>query len=754
MGQKGGDGGKGLPGIEGRRADCNSNSTEGIKHGSTGEKGGKGGEAGTGGLGGEGGEAGSIKLYYIKSPNPRNILIELKGGMGGDGGSHGLPGEGGTGGIGGVTYRARYGPRESTHCERTNRRGPTGPTGDWGDIPAPSSNGITKLDKPVDACMENCSYSFIANHASISQLALTLHNTTLNYINSEFKSCATSLAWLAALANNRNSPAEDNLIRPVFTSISGVAKADEWRSMANCVEALIAQMKSGLDFYGYPKNYVPVLSTAEYESTLLKMFPIAAAIEESHEKYWKNLASAEIQLQSIYETIQSTDSIIANINSQIGGIDSLATKYKNSVEELDLTILKLEAEMLRAGESFKKAIQDQAGGKCPIGSILKLAAAVAITVYSGGTAAPAIAASASALETAEKFKDIVKNVKEIATQINNVQKSIAELQKAYAEFKNDIDKSAAATKLIMNGPEFDELFNKFKNLSQAKAYKRKIENFQKACNTRNEKLFEYTSLVVKREALRAETELQRSQIERLKSVWAKSSNPNLVEWEVFMESQLFRAKEILLRTIYETSKAYEYWALQPASFGQLNDLNVASLHSTFLEFIRGQSAARNAQGSNPLPFEAKVVIEEDEMSLFFDQSKNLLDISFYIDPESGAFGDNPNWKHVLVRNVDVKINGINNKRGLKIEITHGGSVQIVSERTHYFSHQPRNTSIAYDDSGIPEAGHKGDNLGGDNKTFIDLSPFAFWKMKVRHKDPIKINRINRVELNFQGLFRA
>ena len=761
-GQQGGAGGQGLPGAPGRDAECPGNQ-EGTYVGQQGQAGGKGGAGGTGGTGGDGGRAGIIKAFLLRQLTQGDVSLEQKGGIGNQAGMGGTLGLGGAGGTGGRNKESSalpsYREADRYSCKFGNGRGPTGPIGPSGDIPPPRASGASKPDQPTEGGLIACDYTLLANSASITQLALTLHNTSLHYVNNDFDNCATLLAWLLHLTASRATGpvAAGGAIPMAFASVPVEVKPEEWQALGSRVQVLVAQMQAGLDYYGYPRNYVPLLSLDEYRDNLPVMFELAQAIEASHDKYWLASQNDIARLAGIDETLATTANIVRNLGQQKGSLGSRTAIVKKTVNELDVTILRLAVELEQAEEQFKKAIKKQAGDRCPVGSILKLVAAIVVTVETGGAAAPAIAASVSALEAANKFKDIVKQVKEIAAKIGEVQQSIVKLQQAYSEFKQDIDQSLAATKLTMNSTEFNEMFGKFKDLPEARTYRKRIENYQSACNTRNEKLFEYTALVIKLETLNAEIDLQATQADRLRSVRAQTTDPNLLEWEVYMQTQLARAKELLVRAIYETSRAYEYWALEPANFGKINDLNVAALKARFLEFVARQQEVKQAQGRNEQPFDnIKLTLNELDMSKHYDAASGQLDITFAISPDMGAFGENLGWRKVLVRNVKINLVGLSVK-GLKIDLIHGGSVQINSDRPHYFSHQPRPTSIAYDANGTPEAGLDGNNLGGSEKnsgtkTYVDLSPFTFWKMKVRNGSPIQPSKIKRVELTFSGLF--
>ncbi|GAB2712441.1 hypothetical protein GCM10011495_06570 [Hymenobacter frigidus] len=600
----------------------------------------------------------------------------------------------------------------------------------------------------------------MANAASLTQLQLTLHNLSLHYIGNEFPECATLLTWLARLTEARNSVpiAPNGYIPMAFASAPAEVKAEEWRALDDRAQALVAQMRAGLNFYGYPINYVPLLSPEEYRDYLTQMFQLSLSIETSHDNYRRDVKDNAVRLQSVDNTLQANASIVDSLRQQVGGLDQQANSLKKTVTELDVTILRLADEIERAEEKFKSAIRREAraNGGCPVGSILKLVAAVVVTVQTGGAAAPAIAASMSALETAQKFKDVVTRVKEIAAKIGEVQQSIAKLQQAYADFKQDIDQSLAATKLTMNSAEYQELFDKFKNMPEAKNYRRRIENYQTACNTRNEKLFEYTSLVVKRETLKAEVAMQDTQADRLRSVRARTTDPNLLEWQVYMEVQLARAKEQLVRTLHEASRAHEYWSLQPANLGSVNDGNIAALQARYQSLLVAQKNVKVAQGQREQPFSVDVELNELEMSKHYDRATGQLYITFALTPESGQFAENPSWRRILVRNVEVNIASLST-RGLKIDLVHGGSVQIDGDRTHYFSHKPRTTNIYYNDAGQLQTTANGSNLGGidpatNSRTFVDLSPFAFWNLRVRSNDTIRESRIKRITLKFSGMY--
>ncbi len=401
QGGRGQDGGDGTIGATPPRARDNE----------YGDNGGKGGRAGAGGDGGPGGEAGSVGILFANpkaaslKPEAWPFRVVAVGGVGGQPGLAGEPGEGGSGGLGGTKYKMTWtteGREGGGHSSRTpdgyhprGAKGVKGDTNEAGDPGDKSDSGEIDLI-PVGL-------DFMAATTSTTLMRMLLHKIELNYINNEYESCIGSLKWLERLSpktpsagaspmNDSLSDIIDELHDNLFDNLDDVEAPtnEEWQAIRKKVLVLLRQLNVGLDYYGYygyPKNYVPLVAYAYYKQSLETLFSIGYRIECAYRDY----ISANDKLVEAREALMKASKAAHDGVKQLEEDASRITKtieiLQKNINDLLSSLMMQQAALSQTDREFQDAVQRR-NGQCSfsetIGIVTSLIS-VGSTAYSGVT---------------------------------------------------------------------------------------------------------------------------------------------------------------------------------------------------------------------------------------------------------------------------------------------------------------------------------------------------------------------------------
>lgn len=826
--QNGGDGSIGYTGGDGDDAHCENYDGHA---GGKGRTGGSGGNAGAGGFGRRGGNAGSINVKLIQLPSAGLLTLQADGGRGGRDGDHGSAGQGGPGGRGGrnSSWSEGPGPRDPFNSEllaayhglgidvvaikesnadenshinalnalpeeeitanfgpvvkeqlndpdvslaRTNRflfliggcrsldsRGPNGDQGPWGQSVTRSiENGANGNPFDLSNAIQQVEYEYLAANGSMSQWLMLLHHAELDYLASDYKDCAVALDWLEHLT--RTLPAFSNLPKHAPSPI-------EWEAFRNRIVTLQAQLSAGLDFYGLPRNYVPLVALENFKVAVKDLLQIAANIEAASDNYWRENQSIEQKLAALDTAIGEARAAIPPLRDQQRRIKATADETQNVLASLTRSLQKQEMVLREADDRFRAAVAEQTG--CDFFELVMFITAV-VPVVAG--AHKSIKDIADSIGDMSKLSGTLKNIKEIIKTIKAVQAEVNKLRDAYNQIKGLLPAQPDAAKIIVEGVGFEETLRKnmeealdpFKDLPAAQEFKRQIRLFLDLADARNQKVMEYTALVISYIGLDAEIIQQENEIDRNERLKTETGNPELAEHVVFIGRLLTQAKKNVTLALYQEYRAYQYWALEEGQFPFVGDQRVERLLSTHGTILSLELQARVRRGGSKQTFEGvKIVLSEEDFpktngsSNVWKEFQNTGKLSFQLPYNHPAFaGFNTD---VTVESVKLRVPNAVTKNGqLKVDLIHlGRSTFIAPDKSkREYVHRPRMSFHWFDMKSEKDFAPIENNLGGEVAQFAYLSPFAFWSLVI-DADPqvnpgLRLSKVGQIELEFKGKF--
>jgi hypothetical protein len=807
----GGKGGRGIGGGNGAPGAPGADGSDGAKQigdhpGQPGGRGGTGGVAGSGAGGGKGGNAGTIDVRLLRWPSQSPITLSALKGAGGDGGKRGQPGPGGPGGRGGINWIcdlectgagpdgnfdgsldfgkniAVVGEEESINegdssledqiadkveltrsltadlilaqtaeafgCHKdcwdkgrapigapglTGANGSDGNTGDLGSsLYYNSATSQMDYGRVVSQAM----LEHVVSNASGSQLLMLLHRAELDYLSGGYQKCAIALSWLHRLLQTAVPPPPP-------------LSAAEWIAMQSKVQAYITQLRMGLDFYGLPRNFVPLVSLDSYKSVVSILLDVADSVEGGFVDYWKAQHDVKAQLVALEKLLGTSKDALSRMEIEKGHLLDLSQATEATIASLTVSMSKQELVLREADEKFKKAVEDKLGGGC---SFFQVLACIGTVIAAAAGAYPAAAGIISQVGSLAEKGLALKNVIET---IKAVQKDVGELRKAFAQIAPLLAAKPDAAKIMVNREEFKEILKPYMDLPEAQAYKHDIELFLDLVDARNHKVLEYTAVQVCFVQLAAAIAQLEQEASRVETALAATQNPGLVEAVNFMVRLLTQAKSLVIRALYQEYRAYEYWALRELPF-VVDDQDVARLRFTHGNLVAAELAAFDQRNrANQLFKGVRLTLTSADYPREFAEFKKTGRLVFTIPVSSPAF--RPEWRVITLKEVKISVPGATTAdKILSVSLIHSGRATFIDERgqSHEFTHRPRATNITYrlDDNTLITPIEN--NLGGDKGKYTDLSPFSIWTLLVapEYNQSLRLDKVKKVEFEFAGFF--
>ncbi|HEX8266217.1 MAG TPA: hypothetical protein VF596_12475 [Pyrinomonadaceae bacterium] len=765
-GGRGQDGGKGAVGRNGANgADAEKFFQFGTNNrdGQTGGPGIHGGNGGKRGKGGNGSNAGSIEANLISLTNAGNLKMFSIGGQGGDPGSVGQGGEGGNGGMGGQNIQCnthccgRQCDNDCTSCHFTTRapNGPKGPTGNPGSVTG-NDMGETKTSK--NPILNQINTEFLGKTASYPQVSMLFHKAEIAYLNGQFDLCAGYFGWIEEIT--RNAPGSAVPQPGIWGSPSNApvkVSNSEWSALRNRTLLFLNRMSVGLDYYGQPKNYVPLVDLESYKNDVEKLLDISDKLKTAYDNYYTAGENRDAQRTALTAAINKAQEVIADLQNEVNDTDRFAEEASRKFQGLTQSLLSQEQDIFLADTTFQNAVKKQSGGCNLIDTITFVASVVAVAYGAYGATASLINSVKNLASATSSLPDIVKNLKEVGKNLN-------EARDAYQSVKDKLANHSNDTKLVATLDDFEKILKPFMDMPEAQKYKKILELYVDTARTRNQTIIDFTSLKLKREAIAAEIALRQAEIIRVESTKALDYDPGLVEMSIFMEKLYSETLINLTRLIYQEYKALDYWALTITDFKVTNQTleDLRGIHGNLI--IEEKKAAEN-RNRDTQQWSVKIIISDTDFPAEFKKLRKTGKMNFTIPVTHPDF--NKGWFAITAKEVMVRLpKAKTDDNVLSITLTHSGQARFIDPDRHIieFSHRPRATQITYnvltgkpcDLAATPSTACTSiaNNLGSKDGKYAQISPFTVWALNVSpefNKNP-KLAVVKTIELEFKGNF--
>ena len=346
-GENGGDGGKGKDGNKGVDYQFGIFFDDDPTPGTDGSNGGRGGNAGASGDGGNGGD---IIVGYVISANEHYITMENEAGKAGEQAKPGMGAAGGKGGQGGwffetetvrmyMTTSKRY-YKSETRRAKDGIDGTNGKDGEYKAAAAdgrPGRCGMKNDGRPAPIEYTDFFGSFNVVHrsdaskllvfdqrlmGSLEQKSLALHKASIAYLASSeerLEEAAVLLSWLLKTMPNADwfeelryavlHEVHDNEVHRFEDFKSRMLEVSlQWLALRNKAAILIAQLSQGLDYFGHPWNWVPLMPFDRYLELGGNLITAAQQAEDLYKDYLNVQGNQDSQVRVIKDALaQSSD---------------------------------------------------------------------------------------------------------------------------------------------------------------------------------------------------------------------------------------------------------------------------------------------------------------------------------------------------------------------------------------------------------------------------------------------------------------
>lgn len=772
-GQDGGDGGTGLKGADGAKFITTEKSGpphlvyELVSQGQPGTNGGRAGSGGAGGAGGNGGKGGQVIVQTLSRFEVGNG-VSCAAGAPGQGGAGGVPGSAGAGGTGGLLgYVARgsgkgyssfaYFPSDPPTFAAPGNPGAAGVAGAPGSPGLSGAIGAVINNGPVD--------NFDPSLFPLQYLQLVLRAAEFAYLDGEAPSgnyarAVELLVWLT-----RITPAAED------------AQDPERARVRARVNALLAQVGQRLDFYGEPRNHVPLASLSYYQGTLTGEITAAAAVERIYQEYVAAAGNQSRQIAALHEMLAAANSRLASFKAQLQPLSEQITAYQATVSQLKLARNLQAIAFDRAEQKWQEAILEK----------LRAAANQAqcksyMDIFTAINAVVSIENPDELAEMGVKFDFGKVNAGTVTTiggdlcnwndsirRFETAQANVAAIASAASELGTDILGNDGA-KIAVDRANFELMLAPYKQFDATGVLEAQLNLYLAKAQAFNQKQVDYNALQIRAKALTASIATVEADIARVQNQLSASSDPTISLYKTFVSSVYVATLANVIRDVYGLRQAYRYWALAdyvfPPSDGNWNAAYLSAIQVELTSAVTDQ--INNCQGSgagNPVQqFDYRIqggaewIINDPAVLESFKAAgpgQGILDFCIPIDdPWVAKYFTG--MAQVVATDYVVEVRGSVVPSGqLLVYLSHSGIASFIDTtgKRWQFSHLPVRTSFKYD---LRHGTHlAGGALSGDDVE-IGLSPFTSWRLTVSAADNpgLDLSGVTEVVLKFAGRYRT
>ncbi len=616
------------------------------------------------------------------------------------------------------------------HCWYTHRAA-NGPVGAKGAAGRAGSRGSVGNNGTVSIVRDGVE-PLLTQRFSYTYFHMVVHDAEMDYLNERHEEASNKLVWCLELLEEDAPLCSETADREMGERLVDEGDNNRRNSLISRIRLLLIQMCSGVDYYGFYPNHVPLTSLELYESSVDNMMKLATDIDAFYGEFYNQEQSAIKHRLAIDGVIETLELKSVRLHSQESQIDAEIEAARAHIKELLNEEIVLEVKVKAAERAFKDALEREA--ECGIDDVLKAAVAVASIASGIGTVAAGIASLSEMNDLVEqkKLKDTFKDqAKYIVKHSKVVGKGLGKIKNGYEEVKVILDEERDAAKLISAEEDFEESVKRFEHLSEAREYRRLMRQYLGVIKTRNNKILEVDNNTTRFLELATEREQLSTELDATRGRLVQVYNPRLAEHVVFFERAVRRVRAALLRAIVMEHKALEYWGLE-------SNLVPANIHDRDIEYLKvfhfsfKENLLRLIEERNAVPQRLTVppitLTREDNPNIFelFDETGQF---SFELKAHHHYFRV---YSRVLVNNVTITLEepAYSGYRWLKLR--HYGNPTFVDNQGDYhsYSHRGRDRALMYP----PLASSASVSLGGEIGRYSYLSPFATWGILLEYTD--------------------
>jgi hypothetical protein len=807
-GQDGGPGGQAGRGVAGNDAPTDIQQPEHAipghhyrYDGTPGQQGGQGGAGGAPGWGGNGGSAGTIVVKLADGGSVDRFALRTSGGSVGQTGTSGTGGARGGGGhggqntlcelfegeSGGTVWVCSYG--HSRFCGDVDAQRfcvdppgyqPDGPPGGDPDTPAqPAPPAPTRGADQTPTVLTAAPYTTLAPALSASQVfawfQMVLHATERYYLAEQYDETVARLTWLISMT------AAPPQLGPKPTDPWTDADTQELQALhLHCV-TLLAQLRAGLDFYGHPKNYIPVISFHEYQTDLNVLVQFASLVESAYAKYFAKDQKQEVRQAQLASMVAQDQSNIKRWQTEIASFGQQVANVQDELAGLAQRIQEQQRELLGPDSAqFQKAVYDGSQVGCGWEEILTAVLSIAGLATGVDDIASIISAAAEAGEIAEEALTLANIIKQIQRVKKDIESIVAGWQAIEKLITSDTPNAA---KLVMNAQDleaneqqFDQQMQPYLNSTNpdiraaAKIFQTQMHAFMDLVQTSNQKLLDINGLQLRIVKLQDTIARKQKEIARLQNMMVGDYDPTIAPYAAYMGHAYSVIRDELLLETYDEARAFEYWALQPLTLDQLLGsgaplaVTVAAFAGVQAQVETLKQDVQTSRGTDKPPYEdiEWAVPPAAFQHILTEPSKQKHVVALNLPPALPTTPADKNPFHdkaiVGVTKVQAWVTGAKTSGNqLTLTLIHTGTAQVVDlDGTLWnFTHDPVKVPFQYNmASGSVTVDGTISTSSVDKDDYINYSPFTTWLI-VLDPDPavntdLDVTGVTGITLKFWG----
>ncbi len=509
------------------------------------------------------------------------------------------------------------------------------------------------------------------------------------------------------------------------------ANADQWSALANSVAVQVTRLAQGLDYFGHPWNWTPVVPVDAYKTEGDRLLAAARRAEDLYNKFAALDKDQAKRKQVMQGAINDSDGKVAEIEAQIAAKITARLAVTTELDELKADLLvqekKLQDEALVFVTKLREELQSES--LAAMFTLLKdgigLVTDVAKLVMSDGLSAAigTLSTDTKAVTDNNKDKDKDKDkgdgkddkkdpdwgdlfgslsgvwdkgvvVLKDFQKLSDIEKQSREAQKTYG-FGNAI--------IMLSRDEFDKklepVFDKMGD--EGKIYKKIFGLYRDAVENYQGKFKQQLILAIDEIKLRNELAGLKSDSEALRQKLAANIDPGLSDFRIYIYGIYTDAKAALLEFIYQEYQALRYGALIEDRMVLKGDSTVVELESAHMKVSTRLIDAYNSLETPAQTFTRLTVVLTRET--FPQQFQKLAEGGKAIFPLSW---DNPvvvdklhDYAHILVSSCRIHLplaRKAKTSGDVHVLVMHSGQSAIFDSKGKRWDFSHVITSIYYD----------------------------------------------------------
>ncbi|MFJ7904254.1 hypothetical protein ACIQ6V_27850 [Streptomyces sp. NPDC096198] len=555
-------------------------------------------------------------------------------------------------------------------------------------------------------------------------------------------------------------------------SVGAVGAVAQLRAVNTQCKALLSQLKSGLDVYGYDPQWTPLGSFDFYNSLLGQLITNFSAIEKSNQSYFDDLKQNKASMESIKAARQQSETAQKRAENEVKLITRSLDVIDHNIAVCETDLPALKSDLVNKLKQFAEDVRTQ--HSIDVDQLLSALSMVAFAPQSKfmmlTQLADVVYHNASSLAT-----DAGVNVNRayLVSEIKAIGPRIEDLKEGYKSLDNGVLQAddPQAGKLVVEESKFRATFDALKNtFSRVKEVEDAFTAYIEKILDRNTQILLYNANVLL--AARDFEEIKSAQ-KRISELNDNALNtvmkPDLPDLVSFVSQLYYRSREQIMRTLDLTARAYRMWALSDRDLiaetfagTQVSTIGEAALRvasNTVLSAYRDavQNFGTNSSRFPALPGSQGITVKATGLQVnLFKKSRIITFRPMTVDARTEhSASPFAGMANVRVGKVRVWMKGAKTKDNrLQIRIRHAGDEEIVSagNQVYRFIHEPIDKNFTYylDSEKIFEEADFEPEQGSDK--YAAVGPFTSWHIEVRpsDNDGLDMSGVTEVSLEFHG----